>query len=148
MAEFLDTATQCNLLTDADVSQYDQKDCTRPVIDSDDKDKSSLSSLLNMFGIKHFRTTRNSRDYTNLDNISTDSNTNSPQSANRINTALRRVVPIDIVNKDIFHDRNKLMLSENLAMEQSEIWEDNIWSSVEPVTPTTPDSSSYKHPWL
>ena len=132
MAKYLEAATQCTLLTD--VSPHNQEDCTKVVIDSDDKEERSLSSLLTMFGIRYNRVTRSTID--SIEDL--DSPTN-----NRKNPILRRrVVPIDIDNQELLQKRRNLLLSQNLCIDQQE---KSIWSDIdEPDTPTSP----YKHPWL
>ena len=132
MAKYLEAATQCTLLTD--VSQHNQEDCTKVVIDSDDKEERSLSSLLTMFGIRYNRVTRSTID--SIEDL--DSPTN-----NRKNPILRRrVVPIDIDKQELLQKRRNLLLSQNLCIDQQE---KSIWSDIdEPDTPTSP----YKHPWL
>tara|TARA_Y100000389_G_C17463108_1_gene523298 strand:- start:1358 stop:1756 length:399 start_codon:yes stop_codon:yes gene_type:complete len=132
MAKYLEAATQCTLLTD--VSQHNQENCSKMVIDSDDKEECSLSSLLTMFGIRYNRVTRST-----IDSIKDlDSPTN-----NRKNPILRRrVVPIDIDKQELLQKRRNLLLSQNLCIDQQE---KSIWSDIdEPDTPTSP----YKHPWL
>ena len=144
MARYLEAATQCTILTDANVSQYNQKDCTRPVIYSDDKEERSLSSLLNMFGVRYNRVTRSTIDSTeDMDSSTRSINSISSPTNNRKNSILRRrVVPIDTNKEKSLQRRRKLLLSQNLSIEQPN---ELNWSNIDDLdTPTTP----YEHPWL
>ncbi len=150
MTEYLEAATQCTLLNDENSIQIDKSITT--VINSDDDDKNSLSSLFNMFGIKHKIIPKNfSEKKISISPLS-------KKVTNIITPPLRtRVSPLNIVthkkcllpidkSKTNFVPGSLLSLTPRLPEYKTGEYITNSWDYENIETPVTPNE--YQHPWL
>ena len=152
MSKYLEAECQCTLLNDENCIQIDNS--TTTVINSDDDDKKSLSSLFNMFGIKHKVIPKNSVDK----NISISPLTEELKTKNVVTPPLRtRVPPLNIVtykkcllpidkSKINFEPSSLLSLTARLPECKTEEYIRESWDYDNIETPVTPNG--YQHPWL
>ena len=171
MAEYLDKATQCEILNGDNSVSSSEKDI--PVI-SDDKDR-RLSSLLNMFGINCtnqtpntiyrkvtplntpspvLRSTKHLEDTYNKINIS-NSMRKSPEPSEytlSLKPTLPKEIPQDILRSRVAPlqsrpaspETPKFPPSLRLSVDEIEYSRNSIWSN----EPKVQSSEEYKHPWL
>ena len=152
MSKYLDAECQCTLLNDGNCIQRDNS--TTTVINSDDDDKNSLSSLFNMFGIKHAIIPKKSIDK----KISISPLTKRTTIKNIVTPPLRtRVPPLNIVtnkkcklpidkSKTNFVPGSLLSLTPKLPEYKTGEYITNSWDYENIETPVTPNG--YQHPWL
>ena len=152
MTEYLEAAIQCTLLNDENCIQNNKS--TTTVINSDDDDKNSLSSLFNMFGIKHTVIPKNSSNKKS----SISPLTKREITKNIVTPPLRtRVSPLNIVtykkcklpidkSKTNFVPGSLLSLTPRLPGYKTGEYIRESWDYENIETPVTPND--YQHPWL